>query len=148
LHGPEYRTACRRLLARAARGIPSTPLASAKPGQVAAAVCWVVGRGNHRFGTRPGELKVKDLTGYFGIAGSTVSQRGYQVIQAADLQLTDDASVFQPDSADLLVSERRRRIISRRDQYRAAIDGQDNGPLDDWPRGAEEPDERGRTPDG
>jgi hypothetical protein len=27
----------------------------------------------------------------FGIAGSTVSQRGYQVIQAAGLQLADDA---------------------------------------------------------
>jgi hypothetical protein len=75
LLGPEYRTACRRLLARAARGIPGTPLASAKPEQVAAAVCWVIGRGNHRFGTRPGELKVKDLTGYFGIAGSVVNDR-------------------------------------------------------------------------
>jgi hypothetical protein len=124
LLGPEYRTACRRLLARAAMGIPGTPLASAKPAQVAAAVCWVIGRANHRFGSRPGELKVKDLTGYFGIAGSTVSQRGYQVIQAAGLDLADDAWVIRPASPDLLVSERRRQIISQRDQYRAAIDGQ------------------------
>lgn len=123
LLGPEYRTACRRLLARAARGIPGTPLASAKPEQVAAAVCWVIGRSNHRFGTRPGELKVKDLTGYFGIAGSTVSQRGYKVIQAAGLQLADDASVIRPDSPDLLVSERRRQIINQRDRYRAATEG-------------------------
>jgi hypothetical protein len=123
LLGPEYQTACRRLLARAARGIPGTSLASAKPGQVAAAVCWVIGRGNHRFGTRPGELKVKDLTGYFGIAGSTVSQRGYQVIQAAGLQLADDTSVIRPASPDLLVSARRRQIINQRDQYRAATEG-------------------------
>jgi hypothetical protein len=123
LLGPEYRTACRRLLARAARGIPGTPLASAKPEQVAAAVCWVIGRGNHRFGTRPGELKVKDLTGYFGIAGSTASQRGYQVIQAAGLQLADDTTVIRPASPDLLVSERRRQIISQRDQYRAVTEG-------------------------
>lgn len=123
LFGPDYRTACRRLLARAARGIPGTPLASAKPAQVAAAVCWVIGRGNRRFGTRPGELKVKDLTGYFGIAGSTVSQRGYQVIQAAGLQLADDASIIRPASPDLLVSERRRQIINQRDQYRAATEG-------------------------
>jgi hypothetical protein len=65
LLGPEYGTACRRLLARAARGVPGTSLASAKPELAAAAVCWVIGRGNHLFGTRPGELKVKDLTGYF-----------------------------------------------------------------------------------
>jgi hypothetical protein len=122
LLGPEYRTACRRLLARAAPGIPGTPLASAKPEQVAAAVCWVIGRGNRRFGTRPGELKVKDLTGYFGIAGSTASQRGYQVIRAAGLQLADDDSAIQPKSPGLLVSERRRQIISQRDRYRAAIE--------------------------
>lgn len=123
LLGPEYRTACRRLLARAAPGMPGTPLASAKPEQVAAAVCWVIGRGNHRFGSRPGELKVKDLTGYFGIAGSTASQRGYLVIQAAGLQLADDTTVIRPASPDLLVSERRRQIINRRDKYRTAIEG-------------------------
>jgi hypothetical protein len=59
----------------------------------------------------------------FGIAGSTVSQRGYQVIQAAGLQLADDTSVIRPDSPHLLVSERRRQIINRRDQYRAANEG-------------------------
>ncbi|MGH3278330.1 MAG: DUF6398 domain-containing protein, partial [Trebonia sp.] len=123
LLGPEYRTACRRLLARAARGIPGTTLASARPELVAAAVCWVIGRGNHRFGTRPGELKVKDLTGYFGIAASTVSQRGHQVIRAAGLQVADDASAIRPASPDLLVSERRRQLISQRDQYRAATEG-------------------------
>jgi len=64
LLGLEYRTACRRLLARAAPGIPGTSLASARPELVAAAVCWVIGRSNHRFGTRPGDLKVKDLTGF------------------------------------------------------------------------------------
>lgn len=123
LLGPEYRVACRRLLARAAPGIPGTSLASARPELVAAAVCWVIGRGNHRFGTRPGELKVKDLTGYFGIAGSTVSQRGYQVVRAAGLQVSDSYSVIRPVPPGLLVSERRRRIITMRDRYRAAIEG-------------------------
>jgi hypothetical protein len=87
--GPEYRTAWRRLLARAA----------------------------------PGELKVKDLTGYFGIAGSTVSQRGYQVIRAAGLRVSDNYSVIRPVPPSLLVSERRRWIITMRDRYRAAIEG-------------------------
>ncbi len=123
LLGLEYRTACRRLLARAAPGIPGTSLASARPELVAAAVCWVIGRGNHRFGTRPGDLKVKDLTGFFGITGSTVSQRGYQVIRAAGLQVSDNYSVIRPVPPSLLVSERRQWIITMRDRYRAAIEG-------------------------
>lgn len=123
LLGPEYRTACRRLLSRAAPGIPGTSLASGKPELVAAAVCWVIGRCNHRFGTRPGELKVKDVTGFFGITGSTVSQRGYQVIRAAGLRISDDYSVIRPIPASLLASERRRWIITMRDRHRAAIEG-------------------------
>lgn len=122
LLGPEYRTACRRLLAQAAPRIPGTTLASARPELFAAAVCWVIGRGNHRFGTRPGELKVKDLTGYFGITGSTVSQRGNQVIDAAGLQRADDVQAIRPVPPSLLVSERRSQIINQRDHYRAATD--------------------------
>lgn len=120
LLGPEYRTACRRLLAQAAPRIPGTTLASARPELFAAAVCWVIGRGNHRFGTRPGELKIKDLTRYFGITGSTVSQRGNQVIDAAGLQHADDVQAIRPVPPSLLVSERRRQIIEQRDHYRAA----------------------------
>jgi hypothetical protein len=45
-----------------------------------------------------------------------------EVIQAAGLQLADDASIIRPASPDLLVSERRRQIINQRDQYRAATD--------------------------
>ena len=62
-------------------------------------------------------------TGYFGIAGSAVSQRGYQVIHAAGLELADDASVIRPASPSLLVSERRRQIINQQDLYRAATEG-------------------------
>jgi hypothetical protein len=122
LLGPEYRTACRRLLARAAPGIPGTKLATARPELVAAAVCWVIGRGNERFGTRPGELKVKDLTGYFGITGSTVSQRGREVIRAAGIDNDDETARVRLDSPALLVSERRREIIRRRDLYRTALE--------------------------
>jgi hypothetical protein len=130
LLGPEYRIACRRLRARAAPGIPGTSLASARPELVAAAVCWVIGRGNHRFGTRPGELKVKDLTGYFGITGSTVSQRGYQVIRAAGLQVSDNYSLIRPVPPSLLVPKRRRWIITMCDRYRAAIEGDRTGTPD------------------
>lgn len=123
LLGPEYRTACRRLLARAAPGIPGTSLASARPELVAAAVCWAIGRCNHRFGTRPGELKVKDVTGFFGITGSTVSQRGYQVIRAAGLRASKDYSAICPVPVSLLASERRRWIITMRDRHRETLEG-------------------------
>jgi hypothetical protein len=42
---------------------------------------------------------------------------------AAPLQLADDTSVIRPASPHLLVSERRRQIINKRDQYRAATEG-------------------------
>jgi hypothetical protein len=118
LLGPEYRIACRRLLARAAPGIPGTALATARPGLVAAAACWVIGRGNHLSGTKPGDLKVKDLTRFFGITGPTVSQCGYQVIRAAGLRVSGNYSVIRPVPPSLLVSERRQRIITLRDRYR------------------------------
>lgn len=75
LLGPEYRTACRRLLARAAPEMRATPLILARPEVVAEAVCWVICRVNHRFGTRPGELRVKDMTAFFGLGRSAPSQR-------------------------------------------------------------------------
>ena len=53
LFGAEYRTACRRLLARAVPGLPDCCGGQARPEAIAAAVCWVIGKGNQRFGRRP-----------------------------------------------------------------------------------------------
>ncbi len=123
LFGAEYRTACRRLLARAVPGLSDMLQAASKPEVIAAALCWVIGKGNERFGQRPGELRVKDLMGYFGLSQSSVSGRGYQVMRAAGIQPATAYPAVRLGSPGLLVSARRRRIIELRDRHRAAISG-------------------------
>jgi hypothetical protein len=59
LFDAEYRTACRRLLARAVPGLPALRKTT-RAEAIAAAVCWVIGKGNQRFGGTDGELRVKD----------------------------------------------------------------------------------------
>jgi hypothetical protein len=121
LLGAEYRTACRRLLARAMPGLSDLLRKPAKPEATAAAVCWVIGKGNQRLGPGAGELRVKDLMSYFGLGQSSVSQRGYQVMHAAGIQPASAYPSIRLGSPDLLVSARRKRIIDLRDHYRAAL---------------------------
>ena len=91
---------------------------------IAAAVCWVIGQGNQRFGQRQGELRVKDLMGYFGLSQSSVAERGYKIMRAAGIQPAGAYPAVRLGSPGLLVSARRRRIIELRDHHRAAIDGE------------------------
>ncbi len=124
LLGAEYRTAGLRLLARAVPGLADGMLrTTAKPEVIAAAVCWAIGKGNHRFGQGPGELRVKDLMSYFSLGQSSVSERGYQIMRAAGIQPASAYPAVRLGSPDLLVSARRRRIIELRDRHRAAISG-------------------------
>jgi hypothetical protein len=124
LFGAEYRTACRRLLARAVPGLSGMLSKTTKPEVIAAAACWVIANGNQRFGRRPGELRVKDLTSYFSLGQSSVSARGHQIMRAAGIQPASAYPAVRLGSPDLLVSGRRRRIIELRDRHRAAIDGE------------------------
>jgi hypothetical protein len=124
LLGAEYRTACRRLLARAAPGLSGMLHKTAKPEAIAAAVCWVIGKGNQRLGQGTGELRVKDLMSYFSLGQSSVSGRGYQIMHAAGIMPASAYPAVHLRSPDLLVSARRRRIIELRDRHRAAISGQ------------------------
>ncbi len=124
LFGAEYRTACRRLLARAVPGLSGLLHGQASPKAIAAAACWVIGKGNDRFGQRPGDLRIKDLTSYFGLAKSSVSGRGYQIMRAAGIESADVYSGIRLGSPALLVSARRRRIIELRDLHRAALSGE------------------------
>jgi hypothetical protein len=121
LLGAEYRTACRRLLARATPGLSGMLHKTAKPEAIAAAVCWVIGKGNQRLGQKAGELRVKDLMIYFGLGQSSVSERGYQIMHAAGIKPASVYPAVRLGSPDLLVSARRRRIIELRDYHRAAI---------------------------
>ena len=124
LLGGEYRTACRRLLARAVPNLSGMLHGPGRPEVIAAAVCWVIGQGNQRFGQRQGELRVKDLMGYFGLRQSSVAERGYKIMRAAGIQPACAYPAIRLGSPGLLVSARRRRIIQLRDHHRAAIDGQ------------------------
>ncbi len=121
LLGAEYRTACRRLLARAVPGLGDMLRSTSKPEAIAAAVCWVIGKGNQRFGQGPGELRVKDLMNHFGLGQSSASGRGYQIMQAAGIQPASTYPTVRLGSPGLLVCDRRRRIIELRDHHRTAI---------------------------
>ena len=121
LLGAEYRTACRRLLARAAPDLSGTLHKTARPEAIAAAVCWVIGTGNQRFGQATGELRVKDLMSYFSLEKSSVSERGYRIMRAAGIKPASAYPAVRLGSPDLLVSDRRSRIIELRDHHRAAI---------------------------
>jgi hypothetical protein len=120
LLGAEYRTAGRRLLARAVPGLSGLLQGTGKPETIAAAVCWVIGKGNQRIGQGPCELRVKDLMSHFGLSQTSVSDRGYQVMHAAGIQPASAYPGVRLGSPDLLVSARRRRIIELRDRHREA----------------------------
>ena len=121
LLGAEYKTACRRLLARAVPGLSTMLRGTATSEAIAAAVCWVIGKGNQRLGQGPGEVRVKDLMSHFGLGQSSVSQRGYQIMRAAGIQPASAYPAVRLGSPSLLVSARRQRIIELRDQHQAAI---------------------------
>lgn len=124
LLGAEYRTACRRLLARAMPGIDGMLRGTSKPEAIAVAVCWVIGSGNQRFGRRPGELRVKDMTDHFGLSQSGPSERGHKIMRAAGIQPATTYPVVRLGSPGLLVSARRKRIIELRDIHRTSTGGQ------------------------
>ncbi len=124
LLGAEYRTACRRLLARAIPGLSGMLRKTTRPEVISAAACWVIGKGNQRLGQGAGELRVKDLMSYFSLSQSSVSERGYQIMHAAGIKPARAYPAVSLGSPDLLVSGRRRRIIELRDRHRGAISGE------------------------
>jgi uncharacterized protein DUF6398 len=121
LLGAEYKTACRRLLARAVPGLSRMLSGTAKPEVIAAALCWVIGKGNQRLGQGTGEVRVKDLMRYFGLGQPSVSERGYQIMRAAGIQPASAYPAVRLGTPSLLVSARRQRIIELRDLNQAAI---------------------------
>jgi len=114
----EYRTACRRLLARAVAGDPEIFRRRSRPETAAAAICWVIAKANDLFS---GELLVKDLVGHFGIGQSSVSQRSGPLLRAVGVDPHQYGSM-NLGSPDYLTSTRRERILTLRDRYRAMDD--------------------------
>ena len=113
----EYRTACRRLLARAAAGDPAVFRRQARSDTAAAAICWIVGKDNDLFSPHGGRMLVKDLLAYFGLQQSSVSQRAATMMKAAGYDPDGPVWDLRLGSPDLLVSTRRRRMIELREEY-------------------------------
>ena len=113
----EYRTACRRLLARVAAGDPAVFRRRASSTTAAAAICWIVGKDNDLFSPSGGRMLVKDLMAQFGLAQGGVSQRAETLLRAAGFDRSAQPWDLRLGDPELLVSRRRRRMIELRDEY-------------------------------
>ena len=113
----EYRTACRRLLARVAAGDPAVFRRRASTATAAAAICWIVGKDNDLFSPSGGRMLVKDLMAHFGLAQGGVSQRAETLMKAAGFDPSARRWDLRLGDPELLVSRRRRRMIELRDEY-------------------------------
>jgi Domain of unknown function (DUF6398) len=111
----EYRTACRRYLARAAAGDPGIFRRRGRADTAAASVCWVIGKANDLFTT---QMLVKDLMGHFGIGQGSVSGRSEPLLRAIGVDPYQTEGMYL-GSPDYLTSARRQRILTLRDRYRA-----------------------------
>ena len=113
----EYRTACRRLLARAAAGDAAVFRRRASSASAAAAICWIVGKDNDLFSHRGGGMQVKDLIAHFGLKQGSVSQRAETLMKAAGIDPSTPSWDLRLGAPQLLVSRRRRRMIELRNEY-------------------------------
>jgi Domain of unknown function (DUF6398) len=112
----EYRTACRRVLARVASMEPEAFRRKGRAETAAAALVWIVGKANDLFERRPGGIRVRDLMNHFGLQQSSIAQRGATILRAGGFR--DDTYIVRLGSPDYLVAARRRRIINARESYR------------------------------
>ncbi len=88
----EYRTACRRLLARVAVGNPDFFRRRGRTDTAAAAVCYVIGKANSVFSASRGGLRIQDLMGHFGLSQGSVSQRAETLLKAAGIPMPSIAT--------------------------------------------------------
>ena len=112
----EYRTACRRVLARVAFREPALFRRKGRAETTAAALVWIVGKANDLFEQRTGGMQVRDLMSHFGLGQSSVSQRAATMLRAG--RFHDDTYIVRLGSPDYLVATRRRRIVKMRESYR------------------------------
>ena len=112
----EYRTACRRVLARVAFREPEVFRRKGRAETAAAALVWIVGKANDLFEQPTGGMQVRDLMSHFGLGQSSIAQRAATMLRAGGFR--DDTYIVRLGSPDYLVAARRRRIIKMRNAYR------------------------------
>lgn len=104
----EFLTACRRFLVQAAVGDPEALRGRASVTNTAAAVAWVIGRGNGLVGGS-GPLRATDLMRAFG-AKSNPSQRAARLQEAAVLPHAPEGEMLALGSPRLLLGAARQDI--------------------------------------
>jgi hypothetical protein len=109
----EFRTACRRFLAKAA-GVDPAPFRRGSSHTLAAAVCLVICRANDRIGADPELILVKNLLAWFGVSGS-VNKRAEPLLRAVGAD--PEAGGLELGDGELLDSATRAGIIAMRDLY-------------------------------
>jgi hypothetical protein len=112
----EYRTACRRVIARVASNEPDVFRRKGRAESAAAALVWIVGNANDLFEQRTGGMQVRDLMSHFALRQSSVAQRAATMLRAGGFN--DDTYIVRLGSPEYLVAARRRRIITMRDRNR------------------------------
>ncbi len=114
----EFRTACRRLLTRAAAADPAIFRRRSRADTAAAAVCWIVGKANMLFDPRAAtHMTVKDMAAWFGLAGGSFSQRSEPFLRAIGVEPGDRYGAMDLGSPDYLTAARRAAIIADRDRH-------------------------------
>jgi hypothetical protein len=111
----EYRTACRRVLARVTSRQPEVFRRKGRAETAAAALVWTIGKANDLFEHWGGGMQVRDLMSHFGLGQGSVSQRAATMLRAGGFH--DDTYNVRLGSPDYLVAARRRRIIKIRNRY-------------------------------
>lgn len=110
----EYRTVCRRVLARVARRAPEAFRRRASTVTAAAAVVWIAGKGNGLFDFGS-PVRSSHIVEHFGIKSSP-SQRGGTFLRAAGFP--GNGYHVQYGSPEYLVSSQRESLIAARDRLR------------------------------
>ncbi|MDO5503925.1 MAG: DUF6398 domain-containing protein [Actinomycetia bacterium] len=114
----EFRTACLRLLAHAARESPEIFRRRSRDETAAAAIVWIIGRANRIFET----CTVAEVMAQFGVTGSP-SQRAQAFYDALGVDYFDRTDGTILGTPDLLLSTTRRDLIRRRDHIRTLENG-------------------------
>lgn len=111
----EYRTACRRVLARIAVRGPEVFRRKGRAETAAAGLVWMVGKANDLFAQHTGGMQVRDLMSHFGLGQGSVAARAATLLRTGGFH--DDTYTVRLGSPDYLVAARRRRIMTMRDRY-------------------------------
>lgn len=109
----EYRTVCRRVLARIAVRGPEVFRRRGRTDTAAAAICWAVGRANGAFDQRAGGLTNKALLAHLGVQQGSISQRAATLLTAGGFP---QRAVLGLGSPEFIVSGQRRLLISQREE--------------------------------